>query len=40
MEVHDRRFTISIPLVIVSSIILGRYFESKGYRMPYSGETG
>jgi uncharacterized membrane protein YraQ (UPF0718 family) len=28
------RFTVSIPLVIVTSILLGRYFESRGYQMP------
>ena len=33
------RFTVSIPLVIVTSILMGRYFESKGYRMPGS-DTG
>lgn len=28
------RFSVSLPLVVISSILLGNYFEKNGYRMP------
>jgi len=28
------RFSVSLPLLILTSILLGRYLEGRGYRMP------
>ncbi len=34
------RFAVSLPLIIISSVLLGKYLERRGYGMPYKGESG